>query len=115
MNTKPSVENAFSVREILHGARELIADPAYFCQRVLARDKHGIEVDLDSDDACRWCAVGAIRKFCRDEETVTAAKQLLRDACLTLFGTLHATIINDGEDGHARILAAFALAIERAP
>lgn len=113
MSTQPSVQNTISAREILQGARELIADPAHFCKGALAMNGACVAVNVHADDACRWCASGALLKIGRDGPTAQA-QQLLRAACSTLFGTPHESTVNDAEDGHARILTAFALAIELA-
>lgn len=49
-----------SAERLLSDAAELIADG--WCQRALARDRHGREVEPWSDDACCWSPLGALTR-----------------------------------------------------
>lgn len=50
-------------REILIKARELISKPEQWNQGCMARNKDNQVVHSYSDDAVRWCAIGAIRNI----------------------------------------------------
>jgi hypothetical protein len=47
---------------ILAAARELIRDPDHWTVDVFARDADGKAVDPWDDNACHWCALGAVAK-----------------------------------------------------
>ena len=49
--------------EALREARGLIASPDKWTQRVSARREDGVRVDQASDEACRWCLIGAMGRI----------------------------------------------------
>lgn len=51
--------------EILKGARELIAKPEHWTQGTYARDAAGRVAYWADEDACQFCALGAIGKASR--------------------------------------------------
>jgi len=46
--------------ELLKAARELIADPAHWVTGYLAVDEYGNPVTTSSQEACKFCAMGAV-------------------------------------------------------
>ena len=44
----------------LVAARALIADPLRWTQASYARNAHGDQAAIGSDEACQWCGLGAI-------------------------------------------------------
>lgn len=113
MNTS-TAPDSLSAGEILRRARDLISDPARFCQTHAAQNAAGAEVPIQAQNATCWCAYGAIYKIGSHQPAAQNATVLLRNACLELFGTSYVTTVVRGDNGHARILEAFALAAERA-
>jgi len=111
LNTQTAPRPTQRAREILKGARALITDPAHFCQNKLAESSDGYAVNPRAPGACRWCAWGAIAKIGWTEPDASRARELLTWECMKRFGTRVVESVNDGEDGHARILEAFALAV----
>lgn len=93
--------------EIIKGARELISDPERWSQGWYAHDKKGNWTDFSSDSACRWCAMGAIRKQTNgDDRDCLYLYELLvgDDGSLNVFNDIHT---------HAEVVALFAAAIAR--
>lgn len=54
--------------ELLIQARALIADPARWCRKALARDPKGKVCPPDSPEAVSWCALGAMAKVAWEHE-----------------------------------------------
>lgn len=108
--------------EILTAARNLISDPAHWTTRVPARNEAHEVTSPRNDDACQWCALGAIAAVMPEQAyTVdsTAAILSLSRYCGSAFqdpgypiGRI--TRINDSE-GHTAILSAFDKAIQAVP
>lgn len=46
--------------------RELLSDETKWCKNDVAQDKDGSAISATSDDACKWCLVGAIDKCYTD-------------------------------------------------
>lgn len=101
--------------EVLRAARALIADPARWCQYVLAQNAHNQSVAPLDPDATRWCAVGAL---CRVLDyaglhlwsEIEAWLREANDARLAI------AVVNDSgspERAHANVLATFDRAIAR--
>lgn len=59
--------------QILKDARELISVPGQWVRNYLALDKQGNAVRCADDEACAWCAIGAVNRFAsiRDEWTAS--------------------------------------------
>ena len=51
--------------EILKAARELIAKPENWTQDYAARDENGCQTYPEGEQACKWCALGAIWRIDR--------------------------------------------------
>lgn len=51
-----------TVVELLIEARKLIVSPEHWTQNVLARDESGRSSTCTSDNAVRWCSLGALGK-----------------------------------------------------
>lgn len=54
-------------REILRNAREYISQPGSWCKDVLAKNAEGVAVNTYDDDACVFCAMGAVLRACYDK------------------------------------------------
>ena len=97
-------------REILIGARALIAEPENWCQDVSARSSINRAVDPDDPAACRFCALGAIIRVGGYSEARYAATTLLDDEEMEM----GVTVFNDAPGTtHDDILALFDRAIEK--
>ena len=49
-------------KDILNKAKELISNPNHWAKGSYAFNKQGKEVSYESNDACQFCALGAINK-----------------------------------------------------
>jgi len=95
--------------EVIRRAREIISDPTKWTQGTYARDKYGNCTDPGMENACRWCALGAVVQASIelgvDDGIGSASVDRLIDAA---GGPV--TTINDNQ-GHAAVLALFDKAI----
>jgi hypothetical protein len=101
------LEAAMTDLEIIKGARELISDPERWGQGWYAHDKKGDWADFASDSACRWCAMGAIRKQANsgdDRDCLHLYRLLSGNFSLNRFNDTHT---------HAEVIALFDAAIAR--
>ena len=57
-----------NLHDILVKGKDLISDPERWTKGYAARDKKGIRVIAMSEDAVKWCMIGAIRKVVDEEE-----------------------------------------------
>ena len=90
--------------EILRAAREKIEMPENWCQRASAFSARNTIVSVRSDEACRWCASGAIASLPEaDGQGVTAA-----------WGFLNEVALDFGYDGNAESLDPFVVLNDRA-
>lgn len=94
--------------DVLKAARELIRDPARWCQDAFACDADGDAVHTLDPQAVRWCAVGALNKVAPSSEVSADAYGLLEVAA----GPICVSDINDAE-GHEAVLAVYDEAIAR--
>lgn len=105
-----------SALELLKAARERIADPSRWAQRIFALNALGRSVRPWSNDACCWCALGALEAS-RLAPTPTPPAEL--EAKLALAGELPADcrgiecFNDDGATTHAMVVALFDRAIAR--
>jgi hypothetical protein len=111
MNTVAARNRCQTVRDVLIAGRQLITDRSRHCVGSLAYDRFGKPVTPDEPSAVCWCAYGALGRFAQGE-LLTAAKGALADAVAKQYCTCRVVRVNDGPNGHARILAAYALAIK---
>ena len=51
-----------TAKQLLIQARGLIADKSHWCQNTNARNENREKTSILNDDACQWCANGAIIK-----------------------------------------------------
>jgi hypothetical protein len=110
------------VLKTLIAARELIADPAHWLQGAMARNGRGEPVDARAPVACRWCAMGAIRKEAPDDVTRGMATRAVNIKAESM-GFWSIVNVNDAytfrpgklrDQAHAATLMVFDLAIGEA-
>jgi hypothetical protein len=106
MNTVAERTDCHTVREVLVAARDLISDPSRHCIFITACDTSGQWVWARGRSAVRWSAQGALI-CCAHETVLYEAEAALQIAVEALYGSRTVALVNDGPDGHARILAAF--------
>jgi hypothetical protein len=111
MNTASERTGCHAVRDVLLTARDLIADPSRHCVGLNACDASGHKTKTRSPSAVKWCAYGALMRFAGGVLLI-AAETALRISTEALYGHHEVECINDGLDGHTRILAAYTRAIE---
>lgn len=117
---------------LLLAGRELIADPEKHATGALARDRTGLRTYPAAPDACRWCAIGALVAVAdlqfepgEVENVRIEATELLNGAAYDVepdpfplvdpaLKSRHVAFLNDGSDGHRKVIAAYGIAIERA-
>ena len=103
-----------TVLEVLHGARDLIADPTHWTQGKFARDKYSHEVDVFDPRADKFCLYGALDRAAAtstDELNATGsgrwrAGDLVAQRAHELFDTATTTVNDDGSrrECHAKVL-----------
>jgi hypothetical protein len=83
-------------------AYQLLADESKWCVKAFAKDKRGRCVNWDSNEAVRWCMVGAFNKIygmgltSKRKMVVRKVLKLIGDTCLSEFNDTHT---------HAEVLA----------
>lgn len=101
-------------RLILEKAWDVIDDRGHWTQSASARNDCGKKIAPEHQDACCWCAVGAVEKVVADlnadDALLFAVIERLCDSTKTLFGTRSINFINDRQD-HEAIRRIFANAI----
>jgi hypothetical protein len=96
-------------------ARNLLSDEGSWTQGWFAHDAQGKQIDPTDDGACRWCAVGAVRKANKDlgfepqTYPVVAAEQVLRSVVKGSISEWN----DDGERNHSQVLSALDTAIDK--
>jgi len=103
--------------EILRAARERIATPGRWCRSHLAVGKDGRPTAADWEDACSWCALGAIAAhglhvFDQDALEIGAA-DWLRRVLPSPYGSV-ARFNDDPAITHADVMALYDAAIKLA-
>ena len=94
--------------KILTQARDLISNPLRYTTKELARDWDGYVVDPRDEEACAWCAQGAIYKVTAYGEGRAAFVKLHRKSrCLF---AMSVSEVND-RLGHSAIMRLFDHAI----
>lgn len=67
--------------EILRAARDLIAEESRWTKRHAARDHAGRPIQPTEPGACRFCATGALRKICgNNDDGYSKAYGLLKES-----------------------------------
>ena len=100
--------------EVLKAARALIDTPEKWTKGNYARDESGRPTPYESDGACQFCAVGAVKRAAMPADLSAAwrAEDLLSD---TAWGMYNMTIVsfNDRADTkHAQVLKVYDKAIK---
>lgn len=108
----------------LMAARMLISDEESWTQNAPARNKFGRDVVSFSEQACSWCADGAVRAVLHEASFSELRKHasVLRELDITINGPLHTrgiwaswSVVTKFNDSHihAEVLDAFDATIER--
>jgi hypothetical protein len=97
----------FTLRhQVLRHARALIAEPTRWTRGVLGRAASGRPVMWQDEEACRWCALGAIHRaayvLVGDKEPAEAIADEVIAACFPC----NLSWIND-KNGHLAVLKLF--------
>jgi hypothetical protein len=95
-------------KEIVQKARDRIADPQHWCRHSNARTLWGFRCDPTGPRAVAFCAFGALLRECSEQY---GADQWNASAIAAGFASCLAPqglkSINDGPDGHRKVLALF--------
>lgn len=67
-------------KTVVKYAVQLLEDKDNWTTKVNARDILGAPVDPYGDDACKWCASGALLRFAADAGTWASTYRLIKDA-----------------------------------
>lgn len=97
--------------EVLRKAKELIADPARWCQGKSACDEHGVVRSLKDQEAVAFCAEGALGRI-SDDPWRYRLVPLMCQAARELYCYDH-IYVND-QLGHGAVMKVFDRAIELA-
>jgi 3-methyladenine DNA glycosylase AlkC len=90
------------VANILNAAADLLETKGAWTKGAFARTKSGLGVHYKSDNACRWCVSGAIRKFANNDRATHLAL-----ACFTDYvGIGLASFWNDYQPSSEPVIAA---------
>jgi hypothetical protein len=92
-------------RQIVKRARDRIAEPAHWCQGTFARTADGFECLCTDPRVQRFCAFGVLVAECAAQDGWNASANASVLAILLAPRGLAA--INDGPDGHRKVLALF--------
>jgi hypothetical protein len=99
--------------QIIEKAKELIQDERHWCRYYLAIDDDGLAADPTSEQAVKYCALGALLAAAYQlTNNETWARELARNALRPLCGSDTLVLLND-QHGHAAVLALFEEAIAK--
>ncbi len=101
-----------SVLTTLRAARKLIEHEENWTTEVYARDKLGETVSFTDDQACCWCASGAVYAIDDYWDEHNDALEELRISCNECYGDRYIAAFNDNHT-HAEVLALFDITIAR--
>jgi hypothetical protein len=104
-------------RQIVKRARDRIADEAHWCRCTFARTADGFRCLFTDPLAQRFCAFGALAAECAAQGGTDAsalATLLVPRGPGGLSGPGGLAAINDGPDGHRKVLALFDKALAEA-
>ena len=113
------------VSTILRNARAMIHNKDRWTRGALARNEQGKSVDPDSNQACQWCAIGAVMSSIRTFSNKRTPRYLTQNKVAQISADL-GTIIRESTSevagieecndrlGHTAVLAIFDEAIRRA-
>jgi hypothetical protein len=91
-------------KAIILAAAALIENPEAWTQNVPARNKKGASVDANSQQACSWCALGAVDKVSYDYNSWLEATRKVRDVLRGEKPYISIAKFNDNHT-HAEVLA----------
>jgi len=91
-------------------ARDLISDESRWCRGACAKDKSGRERDPWSDEAAKWCMIGAVYRYKGGYPMWNTTLECTMLANTAAFRKREVAVIND-KDGHAAVLKAVDSAI----
>jgi hypothetical protein len=97
--------------QVLRNARALIARPADWTRGVHARTENGRPVMWHDQQACRWCALGAINRAVYDLVGHKERAEGIADEIIADCFPCNLSWIND-KDGHATVLQLFDKALD---
>ncbi len=75
--------------------KELLADPARWTRGMFARRADNEPVASQSDEACKWCLLGAIRRCYVEGEEYARAHTQLKTAVIKFSGQSRIGVFND--------------------
>lgn len=75
-----------AAKKVVSAAIELISDPEKWTRGTCARDKDNYSIDAYAEEACKWCAFGAILKKCSDLNEDMVIAYSLTDIFFHKFG-----------------------------
>jgi hypothetical protein len=93
-------------QQVLRDARALIANQTHWTRGVLSRAASGRPVMWYDQEACRWCAVGALNRAAYDLVGDRERAAQIADEVLVACFPANLTWINDTQ-GHAAVLELF--------
>jgi len=82
-------------------ARELISDPAHWCQETYAENEKGEVIKWRSGKAVAFCAMGALYRACGQEKFIDGYFGVINEA-------FEGNVVTANDEGpHERVLAGF--------
>ena len=98
--------------EILVKARDLIKDPKNWCQQALAKDVYGTSVNVLSEEAHSFCALGAICKITSTDRFEPSVRDAVKTLGFNWSGDLE-NLNDETLTRHDRIMVYFDKAINK--
>lgn len=99
-----------AVKRTLEAALELIKDPARWTQGAFARHKQGNAIGPEEKAACRWCAIGALRRVTAGNDSAALNAMRVLDFEAKRAGAEDVGALND-KRSHAEVVEMFKRAI----
>jgi hypothetical protein len=96
--------------QVLRNARALIEEPTRWTRGVLGRAASGRPVMWHDEEACRWCALGAINRAAYDLVGDKEQAEGIADEVIASCFPHNLSWIND-KNGHAAVLKLFSDAL----
>lgn len=100
-----------TIKQTLEIALSIIEDPKRWTRSAYARKKNGDPIDPIENDACCWCAIGALIKADGDQDNYLQALYALNDASMQYRG-LSPNDLND-TGSHVEVVEMFKRAIRK--
>ena len=89
-----------TVKDVLQTAKATISQEQYWIQDALALDENGYEVCPINENACQWCALGAIESLGWTRHNIELYRSTIKALALTIEPTVN---LNE----HAEVIANF--------